>query len=82
MKFVWGIIWVVVGILIMRYNFQLVNIFGKMGWAESYLSGGFGGTYLMYKLIGLLVVILALFYMFGSMETIVGPLLPVFGGSK
>jgi hypothetical protein len=80
MRFIWGIVWILVGIAIMRYNFQITNLFGKIGWAESHLSGGLGGTYVMYKLIGLFVVIVAMLYMFGSADLLVKPFAPLFGG--
>jgi hypothetical protein len=79
MKFVWGIVWIIVGILVMRYNFSIVQLFGKVGWAENHLSGGLGGTYTMYKLLGLLIVILALLYMFNSIDFLVKPFMPLFG---
>jgi hypothetical protein len=78
MRFVWGPLAIIIGILIMRYNFQIVGIFGTIGWAENHLSSG--GTYILYKLIGLGVVIVAMLYMFGSADFLVKPLSPVFGG--
>ena len=43
------------GILIERFTERIVNFVGYSGWAESKL--GAGGTYTMWKLIGLLVII-------------------------
>ncbi len=81
MRFVWGVIWIIIGILMMRYNFQLVQIFGKIGWAEEHMSSGLGGTYLMYKLVGLFIIIAAMLYMVGGEGAIFGWLGPVFGGA-
>jgi hypothetical protein len=78
MKFVWGIIWVIIGILVMRYTFQIVQMFGKIGWAENHMSGGLGGTYTLYKLVGLLIIVLAMLYMFGGLGLILSPLDAVF----
>ena len=80
MKFFWGLIWIVIGVLLMKYTYQIVQYFGKVPWAEQYLRGGFGGTYFMYKLIGVLLVVLALFYMFGALDFFVRPLAPLFQG--
>jgi hypothetical protein len=80
MRFVWGTIWVIIGILLMRYTFQITNLFGKVAWAEQNLKGGFGGTYTLWRLVGLVIIILAMFYMFGGIGLFVKPLAPVFGG--
>jgi len=63
----------------MRYNYQIVQVFGRVDWAERHLSGGLGGTYVMYKLVGLLVVILAMLYMTNAIGFIIAPLGSVFG---
>jgi hypothetical protein len=80
MRYVWGIIWIIIGILVMKYSFQITQLFGKVGWAERYLSGGFGGTYAMYKIAGLLIIIIAMLYMFNALGFWIKPLSPVFGG--
>ncbi len=46
----------------MRYNYQLTQLFGYNSLAERYL--GQGGTYSMWKLLGLLTIFLALWYVF------------------
>ena len=43
------------GILIERFTERIVNFIGYSGWAEAKL--GAGGTYTMWKLIGLIVII-------------------------
>ena len=43
------------GILIERFTERIVNFVGYSGWAESKL--GAGGTYTMWKLIGLIVIV-------------------------
>jgi hypothetical protein len=80
MRFVWGIIWITIGVLLIRYTFQITNLFGKVDWAERHLSSGFGGTYAMYRIVGVIVIILAFLFMFGSAGFITDFLRPVFGG--
>lgn len=82
MKFVWGIIWVIIGILLMRYTFQLTNLFGKIDWAESHLRGGFGGTYTLYRLVGLFIIIIALLYMFGGVDILIKPFSSILPGGR
>jgi hypothetical protein len=80
MRFVWGIVWILIGMALMRYNFQIVGLFGKIDWAEQHLRGGFGGTYFLYKVVGLLIVVFGLLYMFGGAGFLAAPLSPLFGG--
>lgn len=48
----------VVGVLIERFTERIVNFIGASGWAER--TFGPGGTYTMWKLIGLIVIIVGL----------------------
>jgi len=82
MRFVWGTIWIIIGILLMKYTYNLTQIFGRFDWAEKYFSGGFGGTYFFYRLFGLAVIIFAGLYMFGLIDNVFGPVGNVFGGLK
>jgi hypothetical protein len=50
------------GVLMMRYNYQLTQLFGYNSLAERYL--GSGGTYTMWKLLGVLAILLAIWYVF------------------
>ncbi len=43
------------GILIERFTERIVNFIGYSGWAEEKL--GVGGTYTMWKLIGLIMIV-------------------------
>ena len=43
------------GILIERFTERIVNFVGYSGWDEEKLGGG--GTYTMWKLIGLIVIV-------------------------
>ena len=77
MRFIWGVLWILIGFGVIKYSFQITNFFGHMPWAEEHLGGG--GTYTLYKIAGVVVIFLAFLYMFGSLGTILGPLAPFFG---
>lgn len=53
---------VIGGVLMMRYSYQLTQIFGYNSLAERYL--GNGGTYTMWKLLGMFAILLAVWYVF------------------
>ena len=78
MRFLWGTVGVIVGFLIIKYTFQIVQTFGHVGWAEQHLPGG--GTYTLYKLAGLIIIILSLLYAFNAIGFLINPLTPLFGG--
>ncbi|OGE80215.1 MAG: hypothetical protein A2660_00895 [Candidatus Doudnabacteria bacterium RIFCSPHIGHO2_01_FULL_45_18] len=82
MRFISGTIGVIIGFLLIRYTFQLTQWFGKVDWAEKYLGSGLAGTYSMYRLLGMLFIVLSLLYMFGLFGFILGPLAPLFGGAR
>ena len=82
MHIFWGIIGIVAGFLLIRYSIKLTDIFGTVAWAEQHLRGGLAGTYSLYRLIGLLFIILSLLYIFGGAGFLLGPLGSVFGGLK
>ncbi len=60
MKFVIFLLACGVAVVILKYTEPLVRMIGKNSWAEQYLGGG--GTYTMWKLIAVAVVIVALLY--------------------
>ena len=81
MRFIWGIIGIIIGVLIVRYTFPLVNFFGRVSWAERHLSwGSAGGTYTLYKIIGVGTILLSGLYMFGLLEVLLWPILKIFAG--
>lgn len=77
MRFIWGLVWIAIGIAIIKYSFQITNFFGHIPWAEDKLGGG--GTYTAYKLAGIIFILLGFMYMFGMMGVITGTLGPLFG---
>lgn len=51
-----------VGVIVMTHSFQLVKIVGHTYYAERYL--GEGGSYTMWKLIGVALIIGGIWYLF------------------
>lgn len=82
MRFIYGMIGIAVGFLLIRYSVQLTESLGQIDWAERYLKSGMAGTYTMYRLVGLIFIILSLLYMFNAFGFILGPLAPLFGGAN
>ena len=82
MSFIYGLMGVGVGFLLVRYSVQLTDWFGRIELAERYLRGGLAGTYTMYRLVGVIFIVLSLMYMFGGFDLILSPLAPLFGGAK
>ena len=68
-----GLAAIILGIVGMKYNFQLVNITGNVGFAERYL--GAGGTYALYKIVSLLLIVFGLLFMTGLGEPVMAWLL-------
>ena len=82
MHIIGGIIGVIIGFLLIRYSVALTEMFGTIAWAEQHLRSGLAGTYSLYRLVGVVFIILSLLYMFGGIGLIVSPLGSVFGGAK
>ena len=51
---------VIVGVICMKYNYQITQLFGYNDLAEKYLRAG--GTYSMWRLIGLILVVASVIY--------------------
>lgn len=51
-----------VGTALIKYSFQLTQIFGHNSLAEQYL--GNGGSYTMWKLLGLIIIFGSIWYVF------------------
>lgn len=50
------------GLIILTHSYQITQLFGHQDFAERYL--GAGGTYTMWKLIGILLMFGAVWYLF------------------
>jgi len=68
-----GSIAVALGVLAVKYNFQLVNFTGRVEWIERYMGGG--STFAALKTLSVLLVIGGLLYMFGLLDSVLGWLL-------
>ncbi len=79
---IYGIILVGLGVVALKYNYQIVGFTGRQDWIESKL--GAGSTYLAYKLVALIVVIFGLLLATGlanpALNSLLGPLKTAFGG--
>jgi hypothetical protein len=78
--FIIGLIVVVFGVLMLKYTFNLTNFTGNVGFAEKYL--GAGGTYSLYKILGIVLCLGGIMAMFGLFEPVarwaLSPLAPYF----
>ena len=78
MKYIIGILVIVVGAFMVIKTQWLVENFGHSAWAEEKLGGG--GTRLMYKVLGIAIILLSLMGMTGMLgEVIVSVFGKLFG---
>lgn len=75
MRYVWGLIGVAIGGLIVAKSEWFFQNFGAVPWAEQHL-GSEGGTRFFYKLIGLAIILISFLLVSGILE---GLLLSIFG---
>ncbi|TSA45925.1 hypothetical protein D4R52_01475 [bacterium] len=80
MRIFFGLIGIIIGTFIVWKTYPLVNFFGRIDWAERHLAGGFGGTYFLYKIVGIVFVVLGAMYMFGLLDVFMSPFRSIFGG--
>lgn len=69
MNMVYGILGVIVGALIVMKSEWIYSNFGGSSWAEEHL-GTSGGSRLLYKLVGLVIILISLLSMAGLMDDI------------
>jgi hypothetical protein len=81
---IYGLIMVALGVVALKYNYQIVGFTGRQDWIESKLGGG--STFLAYKLFALLLILFGLLTATGLIDpflnTILGPLKNTFGAFK
>jgi len=58
MQIVYGLLAIVAGIVMLKFNYQLVGLTGRQDWIESKL--GAGTTYLVYKILAVVVVFIGI----------------------
>jgi hypothetical protein len=74
-----GIVGIVIGSIMVIRSEWLLSFFGRINWAEIHL-GSEGGTRLLYKLIGILAIIISLMIMTGMIEGLLFAIFnPLFG---
>lgn len=79
MKFIIGLLAVIVGVLFVIKSEWLVTNFGAIEWAEAHM-GTSGGSRLMYKLIGIGLIILTLLILTNlAQEIFISIMGPTFG---
>ncbi len=69
MRFIFAPIVLALGVLMMKYSVAITDQFsGKIDFAEKYLGTGIGaGTYTWWKLVGLGLCVLAVFWLFNML---------------
>lgn len=70
LKIIVFIICLALGILFLVKTERIVFTVGHNSWAEKYLGGG--GTYTMWKLIAILVMILGVMFLWGRFDFVFG----------
>lgn len=73
------IIGTAIGVAVTYYHRWFVRTIGTSEWAENHLGGG--GTYLMWQLIGVLIVIFTVLYSIGGLDKILNWIAGLFGYS-
>ncbi len=68
MKYILGILVIFGGIFMVIKTENFVSIFGRNAWAEEHL--GNGGTYLFYKLLGIIFIFGSIFLMTGVLGAV------------
>ncbi len=62
-RIIFGLIAIALGVVTLKYNFQIVNSTSRLEFIESKL--GYGSTYLVYKLLSLALIIGGILYITG-----------------
>jgi len=76
MTYIIGILVIIVGVFLVIKTEWFVQNFGSSAWAEEHL-GTSGGTRLMYKLIGIIFIVLSMMGMTGMLGEVI---INIFGG--
>ncbi|NMC51911.1 hypothetical protein GYA54_04285 [Candidatus Kuenenbacteria bacterium] len=80
MKYFFSFLAIVAGFFIVKYSNSIVDNFGHTEWADHYL-GTYGGTRLMWKLIGITIIIIALLAISGIGESLLVSIFGRMGGN-
>lgn len=70
-----------IGLLMIIRTDDVIGFFGRIGWAERHL--GSGGSFSLYKLLGVLLIVLAMLWITGLLDDLLlAPFGVLFGGFK
>jgi len=76
---------VTIGFLMVWKTSWFLQMFGRVPWAEEHLTGGFGagagGSWLWYKLLGIITIVAAILYLTGILQALLTNILGVFFSS-
>lgn len=75
-NFVYGLILIIIGVVLLKNNFKVTNLFSRYNWFEQKL--GPGSTYMIFQLVSILVVIFGVIVMFGLGDNVVNFILSPF----
>lgn len=75
---------ITIGFLMVWKTSWFLEMFGRNAWAEEHLTGGFGagagGSWLWYKLLGIITIVAAILYLTGVLQALLTSILgPFFG---
>lgn len=68
MHIFYGLVGIILGIVYIKYNYQITQMTGQISWAESHLGGG--GTYTLHKLLAVILIIISILTITGTMSVI------------
>lgn len=68
MKFILGPLLIVLGVLFMKYTVWITNQVGKVDFADNWLPYPLAGTYSWWRIVGLLMIVVALLWMGGFLD--------------
>jgi len=80
MSILLGLVIAIAGAVIVWKNEAMLNILGRNEWAEEKF-GPEGGSRALYKIIGVMIVLVGLFIMMGLGSSVIEALLPYFGAN-
>lgn len=84
-KFGITLILITIGFLMVWKTSWFLEMFGRIPWAEEKLTGGLGagsgGSWLWYKLLGIITIVAAILYLTGILQTLLTNILGVFFSS-
>jgi len=61
----------IVGLSFLIWAEPIVRTFGKSDWAEEHFNT-FGGSYLLWKIVGIIIIILGFLFMVGTLNSLFG----------